>query len=99
MSLIKFGGNIPTFVKRLREDLEISQTELGNMLGVHGQYVSNVERGIHKNPIGFCSLLYQICPRDRREYLTDLIADSGSQKAVLRLKKKLKGGKWNQKSN
>lgn len=94
MSLIKFGGDIPTFVKRLREDLGISQTELGNMLGVHGQYVSNVERRVHKNPIGFCSLLYQICPKDRREYLTDLIADSGSQKAILKLKKKARGGKW-----
>lgn len=95
MSLIRYGHDVPTFVKTLRADLGLSQTELGKMIGVHGQYVSNVERGVHKNPIGFVSLLFTICPRDRKEYLMDLASDAGSARAVEKIRRSQRGGKWN----
>lgn len=90
VSLIKYGRDIPTFVRRLREDMGLSQNDLGKMLKVHGQYVSNVERGVAQNPIAFCSLLFNICPKDRQTYLTDLIAEAGAERALRRVRVKRK---------
>lgn len=86
VSVIKFGRDIPTFVRRFREDMGLSQSELGKRLKIHGQYVSNVERGVAKNPIAFCSLLFNICPKDRQTYLTDLIAEAGAERALRRVR-------------
>ncbi len=88
MSLIRFGSSVPRFVKILREDMRWSQGDLAKQLGVHPQYVSNVERGVNKNPVAFCSLLFAICPRDRRDYLVDLISDSGQMRVVERVRGK-----------
>lgn len=86
MSVVLYGRDIPTFVRRLREDLGLSQADLGKRLKVHGQYVSNVERGVAQNPIAFCSLLFTICPRDRQDYLIDLMAEAGSERALRRVR-------------
>jgi transcriptional regulator with XRE-family HTH domain len=98
MSIPRYGKDIASFVRRLREDLEISQSEMGKLLGVHGQYVSNVERGVNKNPIAFCSLLFSICPRDRKEYLLDLTSEAGSDRALARVRRAQGGGKWHDRS-
>ncbi len=88
MSLVRYGKTIPIFVKRLRQDLGISQTALGRQMGVHGQYVSNVERGKLKSYVGFVSLLMGVCPQDRKEYLIDLLGDAAATHAVRRLGKR-----------
>lgn len=98
MSLMRYGTTVPVFVKRLRDDMRWSQTDLAKQLGVHAQYVSNVERGVHKNPVAFCSLLFAVCPKERRDYLMDLIADSGSDRAVEKIRKAQRGGKWHERS-
>lgn len=86
MSVIKYGRDIPSFVRKFREDMGLSQSELGRRLRVHGQYVSNVERGAAVSPIAFCSLLFAICPKDRQTYLTDLIAEAGAERALRRVR-------------
>lgn len=87
MSVVRFGKDIPTFVRNLRHDLNLTQAELANRLGVTPQYVSNVERGQHKDPIMFCSVLLQVIPKDRETYLLDLMLEAMSTKAHNRLKK------------
>jgi transcriptional regulator with XRE-family HTH domain len=89
MSVIKYGGNLPTFVRRLRDDLDMTQSELAGRMGVHKQYVSNVERGLYENPVGFCALLFGVCPPSRIPYLTDLIAEAGAARNFTRLKSKV----------
>lgn len=93
VSVIKYGKDIPTFVRNLRRDLQLSQSELGAQLGVHGQYVSNVERGKMKSYVGFVSLLYTVCPKDRKPYLQDLLSDAAANHAVRRLEARAKAAK------
>lgn len=40
-------GNCGVLFQHLRKDLYISQEDLGKMLGISRQSVSNIERGIH----------------------------------------------------
>lgn len=101
MSILRYGRDIPSFTKNLRREMEWTQWDLAHQLGVHAQYVSNVERGKMKTYLSFASLLYTICPADRKNYLQDLISDSAATNAVRRLdqrvklvkKNKRKGGK------
>lgn len=86
MSVIKFGKDLPTFVKRFREDMELSQEDLAKRMGVHGQYVSNIERGVSKSCLGFTSRLMPLVGSERRPYLMDLVAEATAQKAFNRLK-------------
>lgn len=90
MSVIKFGKDLPSFVKKFREDMNWSQEDLAKQLGCHGQYVSNVERRQSKSSISFASRLLPIVGKERKPYLIDLIAEESSQKAVQRLKTKAK---------
>lgn len=90
MSILKFGKDIPTFTKRLRRDMDWTQLNLAEQIGVHPQYVSNVERGKMKTYLSFASLLYNICPRDRKPYLMDLMADASANHAVDRMLAKSK---------
>jgi transcriptional regulator with XRE-family HTH domain len=74
MSYAKYGRNIPEFVKRFREDEGLSQQGLADRLGkFHGQYVSNVERGMTTAPFAFCARLYKLLGIERRKYLMDLM--------------------------
>ena len=91
MSIIKYGKDIPTFVRRFREDYELTQASLGKMLGVDGQYVSNVERGVNNSFPGFCSRLLTVLPADRKPYLMDLVAESGANRAIAKIRKKKRG--------
>lgn len=90
MSVLKFGRDIPSFTRNLRREKDWTQLELATQLGVHPQYVSNVEREKMKTYVSFASLLYTICPPDRRKYLQDLISDSAANHAVRRLDAKAK---------
>lgn len=91
-SVYKYGRTIPDFVKQLRFELDMSQREFGELLGVHAQYVSNVERGVYNNPIAFCGLLYTVVSSDRAIYLTDLVSEASTMRALDRMKG-LKRGK------
>lgn len=90
MSILKFGRDIPSFTRRLRQDEGWTQLELATQIGVHPQYVSNVERGRMKTYLSFASLLYTICPKDRQKFLQDLISDSAATNAVRRLNQRAK---------
>lgn len=86
VSVLKFGKDLPTFVKKFREEMEWSQTDLAHFMGIHGQYVSNVERRKSKSFIAFASRLLPLVGRDRKPYLMDLIAEEASNRAVHKLK-------------
>lgn len=88
MSVIKYGKDLPTFTRRLRDHLELSQSELADKIGVHKQYVSNVERRKYENPVAFCALLFGICPQERMPYLMDLIAEAGANRNFSRINSK-----------
>ena len=90
MSIFKFGKDFPTFVKRFRTERGLTQKELADQMGVHAQYVSNVERAVNKSYIGFGALLLPIVERERKPFLLDLIGEASSQKAVVRLQSKAK---------
>jgi transcriptional regulator with XRE-family HTH domain len=83
--IFKYGRDIPEFVKRFREDYSLSQADLARRLGVHKQYVSNVERGVNENPLGFVGLLYLVLPKDRAEYLTELVSEASCARTLARL--------------
>jgi transcriptional regulator with XRE-family HTH domain len=90
MSVFKYGKDVPDFVKRFRREREMTQLELANLMGVHAQYVSNVERRVHKSYVSFGSLLLPLVGRERKPYLIDLIGEASSQRAVERLQTKAK---------
>lgn len=91
MSIIRYGKDIPNFVRTLRRDLKLTQVELGKQMGVDGQYVSNVERGVQRGSlVGFVALLMSVCPQDRRRYLEDLLYDAAAMHAVRRVDAKCK---------
>lgn len=85
--IYKYGRDIPDFVKRYREEKEISQNELGALLGVTGQYISNVERGVYANPASFCALMGTILPKDRERALFDLMMEAQAERLKRRMKK------------
>lgn len=87
MSVIKFGKDLPTFVRRFREEMRWSQSDMGYFMGVHGQYVSNVERGVCKSHAAFAARMMPLIDPDRRPYLMDLIEVEASEKAVQRVKR------------
>ena len=86
MSHAKYGKNIQEFVRKFREDKGLTQKELGEMLGIHGQYVSDIERGVNtEKPMAFCARLIKHIDDDRKRYLTDLIMEmtiAGVEKAL-----------------
>lgn len=91
MSVIKYGKDLPTFVKNFRCDMGWSQEDLAKQMGYEGgQYVSNVERKQSKSFIAFASRLLPLVGPKRKPYLIDLIAEESSQRAVARLKKPTK---------
>lgn len=81
-NVYKYGRTISEFVRNLREEMGLSQKEFGKELGVHGQYISNVERGVYGNPLSFCALLYSVVDKDRAIYLTDLVTEIATMRAM-----------------
>lgn len=76
MSMYKWGLSVPDFVKNYRRKHNLTQLQLANMLKVHPQYVSNVERGTHKDPVAFCAKLGKLLPQDQWSHLVSLVSDS-----------------------
>ena len=88
MSVFRYGKDVPDFVLRFRRERGMTQLELANLMGVHAQYVSNVERRVNKSYISFGSLLLPVVEKARRPYLIDLIGEASSQRAVDRVRSK-----------
>lgn len=77
MSLVRYGHTIPLFVKKLREDKQMTQAQLAKSLGYAVNQVSNVEIGWHKNPLAFCLRLKKyLRDKDREKVLDSLIEDA-----------------------
>lgn len=76
----KFDGTVAKFVLEFRNRNDLTQADLADRLGVHPQYVSNVERGVHKAPVTFCALMIPLLrPRDVK-FLTDMVNEETHQK-------------------
>lgn len=88
MSVLKYGRTFPEFVKRFRYENNLSQQSLAYQMGIHAQYVSNVERGVQQSHLGFAALLLPVVDEDRKKYLLDLIAEESSMRSVRKLKSK-----------
>jgi DNA-binding XRE family transcriptional regulator len=56
--------------------------ELGDKLGVTEQYVCNVERGHYQFPKTFCLRLMPFLDRERKIYLTDMLAELATDHAL-----------------
>lgn len=85
--IYKYGKDVPEFVLRYRDRNNLSQNELAALIGVTGQYVSNVERGVYPNPSSFCCLLLPILKDDESNALIDLMVEAQSVRLMRRLKK------------
>lgn len=90
--MIKYGKTIAAFVTNYRRELSLSQSDLGRRLDVSGQYVSNVERAVIKNPLTFAVRLAEICDPERKVYLLDLIQEAAAAEAYEKVKKVRAGG-------
>jgi transcriptional regulator with XRE-family HTH domain len=42
--------NLRTLIRQRRKALGLTQRELGKALGIHGQFISNIERGVAPLP-------------------------------------------------
>jgi len=76
---------LETFVKGWRESQGYSQEELGLRLGVHRQYISNLERGVYNSPAAICSRLIVIMAPKDQSLLWELLSDK-----LLRKRKSIK---------
>jgi transcriptional regulator with XRE-family HTH domain len=77
--IYKYGRTIPEFVKRFREDNNMTQEELAKRLKFHPQYVSNVERGVHRCPESFCYSLGKILSELQQfNHLVELVTEERS---------------------
>ena len=95
MSVIKYGRDLPTFLKLFRRDFNLTQKDLADMMGVHPQYVSNVECGRNQRALSFCALLLDLVPSERRIYLMDIIGTLGSNIAIRKVKSLHNDGRVN----
>lgn len=68
----RYGNKVSTFVKRYRERKGITQKKLGEMLGYHAQYISNVERESCGFAFQFCQMMLDILNDDEQRYFLDL---------------------------
>ncbi len=63
-----------SFIRAKRRELHMSQTKFGKLLGYHGQYVSNVERGIHFYPLQFCITLMKVLSLKEQNKLRKILS-------------------------
>lgn len=90
MSIAKYGRDIGEFVHRYRQRNQLSQRELGKMLKVGGQYVSNIERNVHVVPAAFCMRLIKLLGPTETRYLKDLLSESMDMDRAKKLDKIVK---------
>lgn len=84
-----YGRSLSEFVKILRKDNDWSMEDLGKELGVTRQYVHQVESETYKSvPVSFTINLMRICDKTRREWLSDLLAESYHEWIAQRMKRK-----------
>lgn len=100
MSHAKYGHTIAEFVRKFRDENDLSQGDLARMLGIHKQYVSEIERVTTnaKLPLMFCMRLRDVISVDRQKYLDVLISDAVDERIAQKMdlvKKKKKGKKKN----
>lgn len=74
----RYGSTIAQFTLNFRLSKQLTQTELGDKMGVSVGYICNVEKGRHANPVMFCVRLHPLLDQDRQKHLEGL-----KQKAIL----------------
>jgi transcriptional regulator with XRE-family HTH domain len=84
--IYKYGKDIPSFVRNFREQNKLTQQQLADMVGVHPQYVSNIERGMTSTPLSFCGLMYAIVDKERAHHLTDLLSEASATRVFRKTK-------------
>ena len=77
--MYKYGRTVPEFVKNYRNMNKLSQLDLASLMRVHPQYISNVERGTHKDPKTFCARLGKLLNKEQWAHLAELLVDSKAE--------------------
>ena len=90
MNVYKYGRTVSSFVVNYRRDKDLTQVQLGDMLGFSGQYICNVEKDVYTNPVQFCATLIPYLTQERARCLAELISDSTWNMMVKKLKVKKK---------
>lgn len=80
MTAVRFNGSVSDFVRSYREETGMTQNDLAKVMKVHPQYVSNVERGIHKGAVTFCAMLIPHLDDTKTKVLVDLMQEEIHQK-------------------
>lgn len=75
MSYPKYGTTFGEFVRRFREEMGLSQVDLAKEIGVHAQYISNIERDVYPNPLRFAKRIKPLMSGERAEYMKDLFEE------------------------
>jgi transcriptional regulator with XRE-family HTH domain len=91
MSYAKYGQTISEFTKRFRLEAGLTQRELADAMGVHSQYVSNIERGRHPRPVTFASLLLEHVDAGRSKFLIDLMKEAAAERVAHKMGVRLAG--------
>lgn len=88
MSFVKFGRNIGEFVSRYRVSMDMTQEDLGKLLGISRDYVARVENNLAANPVSFCRRLRPHLEKDRVRYFDDLLQQIALDKLEMGLEEK-----------
>lgn len=88
MSYHRYGSSIGDFLKRFREEAQLTQQELAESMKIHRQYISNVEGGrSSKLPLKFYLRLLPHLDPKRQQHLIDLMDENFDESLVKDLKK------------
>jgi transcriptional regulator with XRE-family HTH domain len=76
MSMYRYGKTVGEFTKRFRDEHSMTQADLAIKLKCDPQYVSNIERGVHRGAITFVKSLSKIIKdKNAARHLLNLVVD------------------------
>ncbi len=67
-------NQVGQFISKYRQSQDLSQGQLGRMLGVTGQYISNAECGRNEKAVGLCLRLMKILPAGKKKELSEAVS-------------------------
>ena len=76
------AGSIASFFRTYRSFMGYSQSDLAGLLGVHPQYISNIERGINQRPFRLVKRLIPMLSVVEKNNLLDLMKESASERLI-----------------
>lgn len=86
---MRLGKSISEFVKNYRRSHRLSQGDLGERLGIHAQYISNIERGVYEGPtVSFVSKIAPHLSKREKKHILKLLDVEMSEHYANLLEKK-----------